>query len=161
MMREKKRIFKLKIKRTFFPSWFPYSSFLWSHFQSLLGGVIKKIDYLNRALSLEVAFRARWILDILVMEALPKGIRVFFQSGISAVINTLSTYCPLWYQKMWTTWYGKTIIRICHKLMQFQPSSQVRVRQILLEEYHYGSKLPLSSFTSFMDCYLGENLMHV
>lgn len=156
-----KNIFKFKIKRTFFQSWLSYSSFLWSHFQSLLGGMIRNIDYLNRALSLEVALRARWILDSLVMEALPKGIRVFFQSGLSAVINTLSTYCPLCYQKMWTTWNRKTIIHIRDKQMQFQPFSKVWVHRILLEEYHYRSKLSFSSFPPCMDCYLGENFMHV
>lgn len=65
-------------------------------------GWLEKLIILNRALSLEVALRARWILDILLMEPVPKGIRVFFQRGLSAVINIMSTYCPLCYQKMWT-----------------------------------------------------------
>lgn len=73
-------------------------------------------------------------MDILVMEALPRGIGVFFQSELSARINTLNTYRPLCFQKMWTTWHRKTIICICHKLMHFQPFSKAWVHQILLED---------------------------
>ena len=74
------------------------------------------------------------MLDILVMEALPRGIGVFFQSELSAMINTLNTYHPLCFQKMWTTWHRKKIICICHKRMHFQPLSEARVYQILLED---------------------------
>lgn len=128
-----KNTFKFKMERDFFQSWLSCSPFLWSHFQSLLGGVIR-MDYLNRTLSFEVAFRARWIVDIiLVMETLPQGIRVFFQSWLSAMTNTLSTCCPLCYQKMRTR-QRKTIIHTCHKLMQFQLFCKPWVHQMLLQK---------------------------
>lgn len=150
------------MKGDFFQSLSSCSSFLWSHFQSLLGGMIR-IDYLNRTLSLEVAFRARWVLDIvLVMEALPQGVRVFFQSWSSAMINTLTTYCPLCYQKM-RTWHRKTIICACHKLMQFHLFWSPE-----FIKWCFGETVsidPNSSFFIFCPaqivCYLGKNHMQV
>lgn len=80
------------------------------------------------------------------MEALPKGIRVFFQSGLSAMINTLSTYRPLCFWKMWTTWHRKMMIHICHKWMHFQPFPEAQVHWMLLEDCLSRYKLFLSPF---------------
>jgi hypothetical protein len=94
---------------------------------------LRKIDYLNCTLSLEVALRARWILYNLVMEIFPEGIRIFFQSGLSAMIkNSENISSTMLSKKMWTIWHREMIIHICHKLMWFQPFSKSCIHQMML-----------------------------
>lgn len=82
------------------------------------------------------------------MEALSKGTSVFFQSGLSAMINALRTRRLLCYQKMWTTWHRKMVIHICHKLMQFQIFSKARIHQMLPE--HCINRQIVPFFFSFL-----------